>query len=130
MRMFDMSAKTIPEFAREAVESWSLDSCLVTLGGDGVFALKGGDDGFYVPGYRIEAVDTVGSGDAFSAGFVYATLNGESFREACSFGNVLGALVATKKGGTEALAEEEIGRLLHAKDSVRTTRQDLARYRA
>ena len=54
----------------------------------------------YVPGYKVKLADSIGSGDAFSAGFIYKLLRDASTEEAVQFGNILGALVATKKGAT------------------------------
>jgi len=50
----------------------------------------------------------VGAGDAFTAGFAYCFLRGMSLAEACKFGNILGAIVSTKKGGTSPITKDEI----------------------
>jgi sugar/nucleoside kinase (ribokinase family) len=50
----------------------------------------------------------LGAGDAFSAGFIHSRLSGKPLAEACRFGNQLGALVATKRGGTTPVTEDEI----------------------
>jgi fructokinase len=62
----------------------------------------------YVPGYKVKLADSIGSGDAFSAGFVNKLLRGMSISEAARFGNVLGALVATKEGATCPVTLDEI----------------------
>jgi len=62
----------------------------------------------YEPGFKVEVVDTTGSGDAFSAGFITRYLNGDSLGDAARFGNALGAIVATKKGGTEPVSFEDV----------------------
>jgi len=46
----------------------------------------------YVPGYEINVVDTCGSGDAFSAGFIHEQLRGKSLAECCQLGNALGTI--------------------------------------
>ena len=59
-----------------------------------------------MPGYSITLVDSLGSGDAFSAGFIYKILRGASIQQACEFGNILGALVATQEGATYPITKE------------------------
>ena len=66
----------------------------------------------YTPGYRVEVVDTTGSGDAFTAGFVHKHLAGDPLEECCRFANALGAVVATQPGGTTPVESGDIEELL------------------
>ena len=104
-----IAVSSIPGFCANAMERWNLGSCLVTLGRYGVFAASNTGEKVYLPGYEVEVVDTVGSGDAFSAGFVHEKLRGATLEAACSTGNVLGALVAARRGATSPVSREEIG---------------------
>jgi fructokinase len=52
-----------------------------------------------VPGIPIEVVDTVGAGDAFTAGLTTQLLDGKSLEQAARFANRLAALVASRAGG-------------------------------
>ena len=54
-------------------------------------------------GIRVRVVDTIGSGDSFTAAFVQYYLEGKSLQECCRFGNEIGAKVAGTKGGMSAL---------------------------
>ncbi|HUU26904.1 MAG TPA: carbohydrate kinase [archaeon] len=99
---------SVPGFCEAVVEKWTLESCLVTLGEKGVFAYSGQGEGIYVPGYIVQLADTVGAGDAFTAGVVYCLVRNLPLREAVEFGNLLGALASTKKGGTALITPEEI----------------------
>jgi len=45
--------------------------------------------------FRIDVLDTTGSGDAFDGVFVLATLDGWEPKKAASFANVVGALTVT-----------------------------------
>jgi fructokinase len=103
-----LAVRGIPETVTCLLEDWSLDCVLVTLAENGAYA--GDRDGrrVYVPGYDVDVVDSLGAGDAFSAAFVHSHLEGKSLAEACRFGNLLGALVATKRGGTTPVAAQEI----------------------
>ncbi len=98
--MLSISSQNIPEFCEQILDKCSLKYCVVTLGEKGAFAMSSSDEKVYVPGYKVELADSIGSGDAFSAGFVYKLLRGTSIEQAAQFGNVLGALVATKEGAT------------------------------
>ncbi len=97
----------IPDICRSIIHRFHLDYCLVTFGKDGAIAASK-QDIIYDPGYRIDLEDSIGAGDAFSAGFVHKIVNRAGMAEACRFGNKLGALVATKAGATAAVAENEI----------------------
>lgn len=106
-----VSDKNIPEFCEEMLDKWSLKYCVVTLGEKGAFAMSASGEKVYVPGYKIELADSIGSGDAFSAGFVYKLLRATSIEQAALFGNTLGALVATKEGATSPVTLDEINEL-------------------
>ncbi|UCD49819.1 MAG: carbohydrate kinase [Phycisphaerales bacterium] len=97
-------------FCTEIMARYPLEHCLVTFGENGALALSRGGETIYEPGYRVHVVDTLGSGDAFTAGFVHRFLHGATVRQACRFGNALGAMVATQVGGTEPIAPEAIAR--------------------
>ena len=94
--------------ARETIEKYKLNILLCTLGEKGAFCLTKEDDFFYDPGYIINLVDTVGAGDAFSAGFIHYYMNGHSIEEALRFGNAAGAKVASTTGATSPIKKEEI----------------------
>lgn len=106
--LFDLGDVAIPDFARAMIERWSLSHCLVTLGERGAFASSAGGEAAYVPGYRVDTVDTCGSGDAFTAGFIHRLVRGGSLAECCDLGNALGAMVARQEGGTESVTPAEI----------------------
>jgi fructokinase len=106
--MLSVNANTIPDFCSYMTEKWKLEYCLVTLAEKGAFASSAKGEMVYVPGYKINLVDSLGSGDAFSAGFVHQFLAGSTLQQACSFGNVLGAIVATQAGGTHPVSQEQI----------------------
>ena len=50
--------------------------------------------------------DTVGSGDAFGAGFLYEFCRGKSPFEAAKTGNALGAFVASCQGAIPQYSED------------------------
>jgi len=109
-RMLGLHRRTVRGFCESVVEEWGIEYCLVTLGEYGAFGRAGDGRETYAPGYRVQLADSLGSGDAFSAGFVHKTLRGASLKEAVAFGNILGAVVATQTGATTPIAPEEIER--------------------
>ncbi|MBL7775941.1 MAG: carbohydrate kinase [Saprospiraceae bacterium] len=84
---------------------------ILTRGKDGAACLS--PAGFFEhPGFRVQVQDTVGAGDSFLAGFLSQHLRGASVPESLAFAAAVGALVASKKGGTPELALGEIEALL------------------
>ena len=108
--LFEISLTSLPDFCAEMMEVWSLNCCLVTLGDHGAFAASVNHDKVYVPGLEIHVVDTCGSGDAFSAGFVHEYLRRKPLADCCRFGNQLGALAATRPGGAAPISRVELDR--------------------
>ncbi len=79
----------------------------ITRGANGAMIFDGNN--FYEhPGYKVNVVDTVGSGDAFLAGFLSKYLSGKTIYEALDFACATGALVATKAGATPDYNIEDI----------------------
>ncbi len=105
---FGLGEVSVREFAVAAVGRWSLSHCVVTMGELGALCAAAGGETAYVPGYRADLVDTCGSGDAFTAGFIHRLLGGRPLEECCELGCALGAMVASQEGATGKLAPNEI----------------------
>jgi fructokinase len=99
------SARPTAEFCDAVIEEFDLEVCVVTRGAKGVYARQRGDVTVDVEGHDVAVVDTIGAGDAFTAGFMTKYLEGKSIRECCDFGNRLGARVAMTAGGMSVLPE-------------------------
>jgi len=106
--LLGLQNEKLKDLAQETIEKYKLNILLCTLGENGAFCLTKEGDFFYDPGYQIALVDTVGCGDAFSAGFVHFYMNGYSIEEALQFGNAAGAKVATTTGATSPISKDEI----------------------
>lgn len=74
---------------------WTM--AIITCGGDGAYVWTQ-DLWLFGPAVPVHVVDTVGSGDAFLAGFLSEYMKGHSLEEALSKGLMLGSFIAQKKG--------------------------------
>ncbi|MGW5128957.1 ribokinase [Streptomyces sp. NPDC004069] len=94
--------------AGDAPEDWARDllalgprSVVITLGGEG--ALVASVDGVArVPSVKVDAVDTTGAGDAFTAALAWRLGAGASLEEAAAYAARVGALAVTRRGAQES----------------------------
>jgi sugar/nucleoside kinase (ribokinase family) len=75
-------------------------------GEKGVLARRGSESFEALPP-KVAAVDTIGAGDSFDAGFLHQFIRGAKIEECLRFGNLTGALSTTRGGGTEAFREAQ-----------------------
>ncbi len=54
---------------------------------------------------KTAAVDTIGAGDSFDAGFLHQFIRGAKLQDCLQFGNLTGAFSTTRQGGTEAFRD-------------------------
>ncbi len=106
--MLDLPNGAVDRIVDEIVQRYGIDCCIVTLGASGALAVSAQGEKVYVPGHEVQLVDSLGCGDAFSAGFIYQYLRNAQLAECCSYGNTLGAIVAAQKGGTVPLGQDDI----------------------
>ena len=106
--LLGLEGENLKDLAREVLKTFNIKIILCTLGSNGAFCLTQDDVFHYDPGYQISLGDTVGAGDAFSAGFVHYYMNGESIEESLRFGNAAGAMVSTTTGATSPVSKEQI----------------------
>jgi fructokinase len=111
-RIFSLPGDTIAEKTSKLIGMTDLRCAVVTLGDGGAFAASREGEAVYEPAFVVTPVDTIGSGDAFSAGFVHALLAGQPLSDACRLGNALGALVTGQRGATEPISQDRIDALL------------------
>lgn len=96
---------------RKLLES-GCDAAVLTLGGEGAVVVTR-DGAEHVPPFRVEAVDTVGCGDAFNGALAVAIAEGRPLPEAARFAAAAGALAATKLGAQPSMPSRgEIERML------------------
>lgn len=104
----DLNENNPQKFAARIAEKYDINIVLITMGSKGVFAYDKVEGSFTEPGYQIKIKDNVGSGMAFSAGFLHYYLNGKSIRESLRFGNAAGALNTTLHGATSNFSKEDV----------------------
>lgn len=79
---------------------------VVKLGHEGALAQRG-KERFTSPSLQVTAVDAVGAGDSFDAGFLHEYLRGSDLPACLASGNRAGALSVTRPGGTEAFRDKD-----------------------
>jgi sugar/nucleoside kinase (ribokinase family) len=77
---------------------------VVKLGRKGALAQRG-KERVTSRSREVTAVDTVGAGDSFDAGFLHQYVRGADLATCLSSGNLAGALSTTRAGGTEAFRD-------------------------
>ncbi len=92
-------------------DKFKIDLVCVTRGKNGALVFDKGEISEH-HGFKVKAVDTVGSGDAFLAGFIYSFFDGNPAKEALNYACALGAYVATKTGAAPAYHFDEIQQIL------------------
>lgn len=93
------------------VTKYQIQLLCVTKGEKGALLYCNGN--FYEhPGFKVNAVDTVGAGDAFLAGLIASLLNKKEPADALAFACATGAFVASKAGATPKYDMNQIEKIL------------------
>jgi fructokinase len=106
--------------AQRLIDTYNLKLVCVTRGGRGSLLVsnhsaRGGNTSAH-PGFRVRVADTVGSGDAFTAGLVHEYLHGASLDLMNEVANLVGAWVASEVG---AMPTPKRGALEHSLAEIR-----------
>lgn len=100
-------ADTMVESMRRLKDKFNLKVVLVSRGAEGACAYT--DDGYYEhPGYSVQVVDTIGSGDSFLAAILRKYTQGGSMAESLAYGCAVGAWVAQHAGANPPINEEAV----------------------
>jgi fructokinase len=97
--MFGSSSESLERFCGEYAREFGWESVCVTRGARGCALLAAGE---YVEaeGYPVQVADTVGAGDAFAAAFLHGLNCRWPAARIADFANRVGAVIASKPGGT------------------------------
>ncbi len=85
---------------------------IARFGSDGATVFDASGEVTKVSPFETEAVDTVGAGDVYNAGFITAMLERKSVAEAARWGNALAAISISREGASEHLTREALDALL------------------
>ena len=92
------------EICRKLVEMYNLKLVILTKGTNGSYVITS-DDEFFRPTPKVTVADTVGAGDAFTAGFVTSLLKGKTIPEAHKTAVEVSAFVCTQHGAMPVLPD-------------------------
>jgi len=100
------------EFLVNLIQTYHMEIVCLTLGPEGCI-LHTAHDRVVSPGFEVKVKDTVGAGDAFSAGLLVKFLEGAGLRDMARYANLCGAYLASQHGAVPPLSRdilEEFGR--------------------
>jgi len=101
--------------ARRLLEEYKLELVSITRGRRGSLLVSSKNSSEH-PGFKVHVADTVGSGDAFTAGLVHEYLHGASMDLMNEVANLVGAWVASEVG---AMPTPKGGALEHSLAEIR-----------
>lgn len=88
--------------ATERLRQAGVPMLVSKLGEEGTRVWSDGKAVFLAP-YSVEVVSTIGAGDGFAAGFLYALLKGKPIEECLHYGNAAAAIVVSRLSCSEAM---------------------------
>jgi ribokinase len=98
----------------DSPESWAKSllalgprSVVITLGAEGALVAERAGVRVRVPSVRVDAVDTTGAGDAFTAALAWRLGRGEPLAEAAAYAARVGAAAVTRPGAQESFPTAE-----------------------
>ncbi len=99
--------KSMPmeEACKIIAADFDLEIIIITTGDLGCYVYHD-NEVLFEKGHKVKVADTVGAGDAFSAGFVFKYLQSQNVREAARVGNIMGSYVASSKGAIPTYSEK------------------------
>jgi len=106
-----LTGETKLEDAAEILLKTGPKIVIIKKGAEGVFTMTP-DSKFSVPVYPVKVVDTTGAGDAFSAGFITAQLEGKCLEDSVEFANATANLKITKVGARALPTRKAVERFL------------------
>lgn len=102
-----------PDFEKQVTflsDQFSIPTIIITKGANGA-ALYYNNTFYYHDGYKVTVADTIGSGDAFLAGFLSQHIKNNQPEASLEFACKLGAFVASKKGACPPYDVREVEKL-------------------
>ena len=97
-------------FLRSLMQNYEIDMAAVTFGEEGSLLVTTLEHAYH-PGFKVDAIDTTGAGDAFAAGLVVKYLEGLDLEAIADYANRLGAFVTTQNGAVPDWTPDDLMRL-------------------
>ena len=96
---------SVEEFARRIAEEFNIDVIIITAAEKGCYVYH---DRLltFVPGQKVQLMDGVGAGDAFSAAFLFYFIQFRNVIKSAEIANKLGAFVASSRGAIPPYSDE------------------------
>lgn len=107
VELLALTGATSISYGVNALKTWGLETVVVKVGAMGSIVITPTRQELIEPYPLEEVVDTTGSGDAFTATFAHAIMQGKDPFTAARLGNLAGSLAATAIGGQGRLITEE-----------------------
>ncbi len=108
---YGISQKTDKQKMSFLKQKFKLRAVIVTQGSEGAMLLN--TKAFYkTHGYKVTVADTIGSGDAFFAGFLKNMYAGKPPKYALTYACALGAVVATHHGANPPITEKDVLKMM------------------
>lgn len=100
-------SRSWPEFCREISSRFNCQVVCVTLGEEGCCLFNTGTF-VQASGYSVDVADTVGTGDAFTAGLIHGIDQDWPTGQVAGFANRIGSLVASRTGALPSWGFDEL----------------------
>lgn len=113
-----VSVKTDEDAANAAavLHAKGIATVLITLGSRGVWLSEQGR-GQRIPGFRVEAVDTIAAGDTFNGALITALLEERPMADAVRFAHAAAAIAVTRRGAQPSVPwRDEIDSFLQSQE--------------
>lgn len=97
-----VSGEPTLELATEKLRKAGVPTLVSKLGDQGT-RVWSGNESVFLPPYKVEVCTTIGAGDGFASGFLYALLQGYPVEECLHYGNAAAAIVVSRLSCSEAM---------------------------
>ncbi len=98
----DVVDRNTAELAARMIMAYGAGTVIVTLGSEGSLVVNSSQV-TEIPAYEVDAIDTVGAGDAYVAGVAIALGSGGAIERAAKLATAAAALATTKEGAQPSL---------------------------
>ena len=93
---------SLPELGARLL-ALGVGAVVMTDGARGAWVFARGQPPLHLPALKVQAIDTVGAGDAFNAGLCVALAEGRPLPVAARFASMAAALATTREGAAKAM---------------------------